>query len=173
MKWLSYRSQRDSNHEGRLKYRICKIFTVESGHMLSKHPGRCRYPHGHTRRIEVVVSSEELDANDMVLDFKSLKLAVSEYIERLDHAMAVNSNDPLLDAIRAIHPESLIVFDGRDPTTEVIAKDLFEFVADVLSAGFVGISAAGNTYSIPAGAVELERVRVWETPDSWAEFGPG
>lgn len=139
--------------------------------MLSKHSERCRYPHGHTRRIEVVVNSERLDANDMVLDFKALKLALSEYIERLDHAMAVNSNDPLFESIKAVHPESLIVFDGQDPTTEVIAKDLFEFGADILTNGFVGVSKSGCTYSIPAGSVELERVRVWETPDCWAEFG--
>ena len=149
------------------------MFTVESGHMLSKHSERCRFPHGHTRRIEVVVSSQRLDANDMVLDFKALKLAVRDYIERLDHAMAVNSNDPLLEAIKAVHPDSLIVFDGQDPTTEVIAKDLFSFVALTLANGFVGQSSSGTTYAIAAGSVELERVRVWETPDSWAEFGMG
>ena len=86
-------------------YRICKSFTVESGHMLSKHPEQCRFPHGHTRTIEVVVASETLDANDMVLDFKALKLAVGAYIDRLDHAMALNSNDPLLPALRQVHPE--------------------------------------------------------------------
>lgn len=154
-----------------MKYRVCKMFTVESGHMLSKHSERCRFPHGHTRRIEVVVSSERLDANDMVLDFKALKLAVREYIERLDHAMAVNSKDPMLEAIKAVHPESLIVFEEQDPTTEVIARDLFSFVAYTLASGFVGQSSSGTTYTIPAGSVELERVRVWETPDSWAEFG--
>lgn len=154
-----------------MKYRICKMFTVESGHMLSKHSERCRYPHGHTRRIEVVVSSEELDSNDMVLDFKALKLAVSEYIDRLDHSMAVNSNDPMLESIKAVHPGSLIVFQDQDPTTEVIAKDLFDFVAATLRNGFLGQSRSGCAYSIPAGSVELERVRVWETPDCWAEFG--
>jgi 6-pyruvoyltetrahydropterin/6-carboxytetrahydropterin synthase len=156
-----------------MKYRICKVFTVESGHMLSKHSERCRFPHGHTRRIEIIVSSERLDSSDMVLDFKALKLAVGEYIERLDHAMAVNSNDPMLEAIKAVHPESLIVFEGQDPTTEVMARDLFSFVALTLANGFVGQSSAGTTYAIPPGSVELERVRVWETPDSWAEFSVG
>jgi hypothetical protein len=37
-------------------------------------------------------------------------------------------------------------------------------VAKVLSEGFPG------PYPIPAGAVTLDRVRVWETPSSWAEF---
>ena len=153
------------------RYRICKTFTVESGHMLSKHAERCRFPHGHTRQIEIVVSSEFLDSNDMVLDFKALKLAVAEYIERLDHAMAVNSNDPMLDAIRQVHPDSLIIFENTDPTTEVIAKDLFDYVSCVLKRGFIGESTSGNSYSIGAGQVELDRIRVWETPSSWAEYG--
>lgn len=153
------------------RYRICKKFTVESGHMLSKHSERCRFPHGHTRHIEVVVSCETLDANDMVLDFSALKLAVAEYVNRLDHAMAVNSNDPMLDAIRQVHPDSLIVFEDTDPTTEVMAKDLYDYVERILRSGFSGLSKSGHRYTIPPSTVQLERVRVWETPTSWAEFG--
>jgi 6-pyruvoyltetrahydropterin/6-carboxytetrahydropterin synthase len=152
-------------------YRVCKSFTVESGHMLSKHAERCRFPHGHTRTIEVVVASEKLDSNDMVLDFKALKLAVGDYIDRLDHAMALNSNDPLLPALRQVHPESILEFKDTDPTTEVIAKDLFDHIDGVLKAGFLGDSTGCATYRIEPGAVTLERVRVWETPSSWAEYG--
>lgn len=147
------------------RFSVCKAFTVESGHMLSKHPERCRFPHGHSRRIEVVVSSESLNEFDMVVDFKSLKLAVGEYVERYDHAMAINSRDPLLGELLALHPESAIVFEGVDPTTEVIAKDIFNFVDRVLTNGYVG-----ERYQIPAGSVKLEKVRVWETADSWAEY---
>ncbi len=150
----------------RLGFRICKSFTVESGHMLSKHAERCRFPHGHTRTIEVVVASEKLDSNDMVLDFKALKLAVSDYIERYDHAMAVNSNDPLIEAIRQVHPDSLIVFEDTDPTTEAMAKDIFDFIFALFENGW-----GNNQYEIPAKKIILERVRVWETPQSWAEYG--
>lgn len=152
------------------RYKVCRSFTVESGHMLSKHPERCRYPHGHTRRVEIVVSAEGLDANDMVLDFKALKLAIGDYIHRYDHAMAVNSKDPLLDAMKQVHPESLVVFEGLDPTTEVLAKDIYDYTACVLREGWA-LEQGGVTYSIPANAVVLDRVRVWETPSSWAEYG--
>ncbi|MGV3614653.1 MAG: 6-pyruvoyl trahydropterin synthase family protein [Fimbriimonas sp.] len=153
------------------RYRVCKAFTVESGHMLSKHPERCRYPHGHTRRVEVVVASETLDASDMVIDFKALKLAVEDYIERYDHAMAINSEDPLRAELERIHGGCTVVFEGIDPTTEVIAKDIYDFVADILARGFEGHSKSGARYEIRAAAVTLERVRVWETPTSWAEYG--
>lgn len=148
------------------RYRVCRTFTVESGHMLSKHPEACRYPHGHTRRIEVVVAADELDARDMVCDFKAIKLLAADYIDRLDHAMAINSADPLLPAMSQIHPNGIVVFEGRDPTTEVLARDLYDFISCALQEGF-----EADGYRIDAGRVTLERVRVWETPHSWAEYG--
>ena len=151
-------------------YRVCKRFTVESGHMLSKHPGRCRFPHGHTRTIEVVVASDRLDARDMVVDFKALKLAVRDHLMRYDHALAIHRDDPLLPALRGTHPEAVLQFEDRDPTTEAMAEEVFAFVEGVLARGFEG-EADGVAYRIPPGATRLERVRVWETPDSWAEVG--
>jgi hypothetical protein len=71
------------NHSKRspdLPYRICKAFRVENAHMLSKHPEKCKFPHGHSRRVEVVLSAETLDAADMVCDFKAVKLAIGEFM---------------------------------------------------------------------------------------------
>jgi 6-pyruvoyltetrahydropterin/6-carboxytetrahydropterin synthase len=135
--------------------------------MLSRHPERCKYPHGHTRTIEVVVAGRALDENGMLLDFKALKLAVQEYIERYDHALAINSEDPLLPALLATYPaDAVIVFEGVEPTTEVLARDIFDHIADVLAEGF-----ESGPYRVTSGSVQLERVRVWETPSSWAEYG--
>jgi 6-pyruvoyltetrahydropterin/6-carboxytetrahydropterin synthase len=135
--------------------------------MLSRHPERCKYPHGHTRTIEVVVYGETLDENGMLLDFKALKLAVQDYIERYDHALAINSKDPLLPALLDAYPaDAVIVFEDLDPTTEVFAKDIFDYVSGVLCAGF-----ESGPYRISPEKVGLERVRVWETPSSWAEYG--
>ena len=85
-----------------MRYRICKAFEIESGHMLSKHAERCRYPHGHSRRVEIVLSSESLDANDMVCDFKALKLALSNHLDAYDHAMVLNADDPAAEAIGSV-----------------------------------------------------------------------
>lgn len=132
--------------------------------MLSKHPESCRFPHGHTRRIEVVVVADTLDANDMVLDFKALKLALKDYIDRFDHSMAVNRLDPLLGAMKGMGDQAVVEFDG-DPTTERFAELIYHFVADILLRGW----ASGN-YSIPPMRARVERVRVGETPNSWAEY---
>jgi 6-pyruvoyltetrahydropterin/6-carboxytetrahydropterin synthase len=150
------------------RYRVCKTFTVESGHMLSKHQEMCRFPHGHTRQIEVVLSRESLDDNDMVIDFKLIKLMAEEHIERYDHRMAINSKDPLLPSL---DPDSVIVFENTDPTTEVIAREIFDYISAHLKEGFTGSSKAGFDYTLQAGSITLERVRVWETPSSWAEYG--
>ena len=49
-----------------MPYRICKTIEIENGHMLSKHPDKCRFPHGHTRRVELVLEADDLDENGMV-----------------------------------------------------------------------------------------------------------
>jgi 6-pyruvoyltetrahydropterin/6-carboxytetrahydropterin synthase len=134
--------------------------------MLSKHPEKCRFPHGHTRKVEVILSSEALNYFDMVVDFKAIKFLAKDHIERYDHRMAINSADPLRADIERVHPDSLIIFEGQDPTTEVIAKEIYDFIQTKLTAGF-----EHRGYQIPAGSVALEKVRVWETPSSWAEYG--
>lgn len=137
--------------------------------MLSKHSGRCRFPHGHTRTIEVIVESDRLDANDMVVDFKALKLALKEVVDRYDHALAIHADEPLRPALEEIHPDSILLFEKRDPTTEAMAEAIFAEAARVLRDGASQTGDEGVTYAIPAGAIRLRRVRVWETPDSWAE----
>ena len=149
-------------------FRIAKTFEVEYGHRLSKHPEKCRFPHGHSLRVEVVARGSELDDNDMVCDYKALKMIVVDLVERLDHAMALNSNDPELESLRAIG-ERVLLFEDRDPTTEVLAQWLFEKIDERLQADGTVESPSGTRYKIPSG-LRLERLRVWETRTSWAEY---
>ncbi len=151
-------------------YRVCKSFEIESGHMLSKHPGRCRHPHGHTRRIEVVVARRRLDEHDMVCDFKALRLALESHLDALDHALLVNSDDPALPGLRDAVGGRLVVLDGEDPTTEAIARRIYEHLKSEVEAGRSYADAEGNRYALPRDLV-VERVRVWETSSSWAEYG--
>ena len=153
-----------------MPYRVCKSFTVESGHMLSKHPGRCRFPHGHTRVIEVVVAARELDSNDMVCDFAALKHAIAGAVDRFAPALAINSEDPLLPRLESVQ-ERVVVFRGKDPTTEVLAKFIFDEVGSVIAARRPVVAPDGRSFVLPAGLV-VERVRVGETPTTWAEYAP-
>ncbi len=149
-------------------FRIAKTFEVEYGHRLCKHPEKCRLPHGHSLRIEVVARGRRLDQNDMVCDYKALKLVVSELVDRLDHAMALNSADPARAGFEGIG-DRVLLFEDQDPTTEVLARWLYDGVAVRLAEGGTVRSSGGVDYPIPTD-LELERVRVWETRTSWAEY---
>lgn len=108
----------------------------------------------------------------MLVDFKALNMALSETMTRFDHSLAVNSTDPFLPQLQAHYPpEALVIFEDQEPTTEVIAKFLFEFVDEILHSGWDSTNTSGVRYEIPAGSVSLERVRVSETPNTWAEYG--
>ena len=93
--------------------------------MLSKHPGKCRFPHGHSRQIEVVLVADRLDANDMVCDFKAIKQSLAEFLDRWDHALCLNSADPQLGLLQQHYGERVVVFTDTDPTSEVLARAVF------------------------------------------------
>jgi 6-pyruvoyltetrahydropterin/6-carboxytetrahydropterin synthase len=150
-------------------FRIAKRFDIESGHRLSKHPEKCRFPHGHTRTIEVVLCAEVLDANDMVCDYKALKTVVERELERFDHAMLLAESDPLKGCF-APFSERVVLLEEGDPTTEVLARHLFHRIAAAFRPGMEVVTPGGAVYRVPA-SVRLERVRIWETPTTWGEYG--
>jgi 6-pyruvoyltetrahydropterin/6-carboxytetrahydropterin synthase len=147
-------------------YRICKSLEIENGHMLSKHPDKCRFPHGHSRKVEFVLEAEQLDANEMVCDFKIIKEAVGEWLDRLDHAMCMNTADPAYADFKERYGERVIGFENQDPTTELMAKTIYDHCSDALKA-----YGAQPDAKYPLSAqVRLRSVRVWETLSSWAEY---
>lgn len=149
-----------------MPYRICKTIEIESGHMLTHHPDKCRFPHGHSRTVEIVIEAGELDANGMVCDFKVVKDAVGDYLETFDHALCVNTADPMFDALKAAYGERVIPFPNTEPTTEVLAKTFFDEIARGLAAY---ASRTGSRYKLRPD-VRLVKIRVWETSSSWAEY---
>ena len=149
-------------------YQVCKTFEFESGHLLSKSRDRCRDPHGHSRRVEVVLAAEELDPNDMVCNFRWIKLALADILNRLDHAICINDSDPRLKDFKRMQVR-LEVFKGQDPTSEVIARMIFDHLEDKLAKADELTSENGNTYSLSPG-VRLSSVRLWETSTSWSEY---
>ena len=148
-------------------YRICKQFEIQAAHVLSKHPGPCRYPHGHTYRVEVTVAADALDEKDMVCDFHAVKLVVQEYLDRLDHAFLLNSADAGTCRAQAENPRK-VIFENCDPSTEVLAREIFKHVKDRLRQGTVE-NSTGIRFTLNPRA-RLEKVRVWETSSAWAEY---
>ena len=151
-----------------MPYRVCKMIEIENGHMLSKHPDKCRFPHGHTRRVEIVLEADDLDANGMVCDFKIVKTAIGDYLDSFDHALCMNTDDPMYATFKEAYGDRIIGFTSTEPTTEVLAKAFY----DACVSGFSAYAKGGAGRYDLRESVRLVRVRVWETSSSWAEYDP-
>lgn len=134
--------------------------------MLSKHPGTCQFPHGHTRSVEIVLTADSLDENDMVVDFKAVCEIMGEVLGRFDHALCMNTDDPHYAVLREVYGEHIIAFPHSDPTSEAMAATVYRRAKEALAEV---VENAASRYPVRR-CVQLERVRVWETSSTWAEY---
>ena len=89
-----------------------------------------------------------------------------DFLQQFDHSLCVNTDDPNYAAFVAAYGERIIPFDREDPTSEVMARTIFNFARHALEKAREGC----GEYPV-RNCVTLERVRVWETSSSWAEYG--
>ena len=79
---------------------VTKFITFDMAHRLPNHEARCRFPHGHTWKVGLTISSENLasgSSEGMVFDFKDIKKWLMEVVDdRFDHSMTLYYKDPLL-----------------------------------------------------------------------------
>ena len=150
-----------------MPFRICKMIELESGHLLSKNLDKCQFPHGHTRKVELIFCADSLDSRDMVFDFKCVKDIMGDFLEQFDHSLSMNSADPMFEQFKAAYGERIIAFPNEDPTSENMARLIFKHTQKALQ----DYIAKGSQIARPIrDCVQLERVRVWETSSSWAEY---
>ena len=130
-------------------YSVTKRIEFCYGHRLLDYDGVCRHPHGHNGLVEVEVRSGTLDKRNMVCDFSDIKRVVKGWIDRdLDHKMLLRKDDPLVKALQQLG-EPVFLCDSN-PTAEHIAKIIYQH-------------AAGE-------GLPVVRVKLWETPTSFAEY---
>lgn len=151
-----------------MPYRICRIFEIENGHMLSKHPDKCQFPHGHSRKVECVLEADTLDDREMVCDFKLVKHVIKDHLDAYDHALCMNTQDPAFEEFRERYGDRIIAFENQDPTTELLAKEIFDTLTKQL--GNLENQKAVPDYEFRHREVKVIKVRVWETSSSWAEY---
>jgi 6-pyruvoyltetrahydropterin/6-carboxytetrahydropterin synthase len=121
------------------------------GHRLMEYTGKCGHPHGHNGRVEIELSSENLDGQGMVVDFEDIKRLAQTWIdENLDHQMLLRKDDPLVPVLEKMK-EPLYLMDGN-PTAENIAREIF------LNARKKGLP--------------VTKVTLWETEKSFATYFP-
>jgi 6-pyruvoyltetrahydropterin/6-carboxytetrahydropterin synthase len=141
---------------------ITRRLEFDSGHRIPNHDGQCKHLHGHRYAIEVTLTGEVAHhpgkADDgMVLDFGDIKRLTNEYIVDLwDHAFLVAKEDEGLVAFLATLPNHKTVVMEHVPTVENLANAAFAILQPVFSKSF-------------GGRLELSALRLYETPNCWAD----
>lgn len=141
---------------------ITRRLEFDAGHRISTHTSQCRHLHGHRYVIEVtlsgnIISDEGVPEQGMVMDFSEVKRIVQAHIvDQWDHSFLVYRNDSVvLNFLQSLPDHKTIVLESQ-PTAENLATIAFQ----ILDQAFQDIY--GNQ-------LKLERVRLYETPNCWAD----
>lgn len=120
---------------------VCTRFAA--AHSLRDYEGPCARLHGHTWQVDVTVKGRQLDPRGMLVDFKEIKAAVRNVVEKLDHQ---NLND--LEAFQQ--------GGTGNPTAENLSRFIYSSLASKM------VDQGRN--------VIIASVRVWESPDACAVY---
>lgn len=141
---------------------ITRRLEFDAGHRIPNHASQCRHLHGHRYAIEITLSGEivrtEGAADEgMVMDFSAVKaIANAVLVEQWDHAFLVYQGDRAVVDFLASLPGHKTVVLPVVPTAENLAAEAFR----VLDAAY------RDTYGRQ---LSLHRVRLYETPNNWAD----
>jgi 6-pyruvoyltetrahydropterin/6-carboxytetrahydropterin synthase len=141
---------------------ITRRLEFDAGHRIPDHASQCRHLHGHRYAIEITLSGEIIDcdgdaANGMVMDFSEVKsLAMHHLVDAWDHAFLAYAGDRAVVDFLASMPGHKTVILDRVPTAENLAALAFKLLDAVYR----------DTYG---NHLQLERVRLYETPNCWAD----
>jgi 6-pyruvoyltetrahydropterin/6-carboxytetrahydropterin synthase len=112
-----------------------------AGHALRGYRGKCENPHGHNYKVRITLAGDDLDHIGLLFDFKDLKSAMNQVIEKLDHQF-LNDIEP---------------FRSLNPSAENMARFFYEQVGIVLAHG-------------TNGRVKVKQVKIWETDTTTATY---
>jgi 6-pyruvoyltetrahydropterin/6-carboxytetrahydropterin synthase len=145
---------------------ITRRLEFDAGHRIPDHQSQCRHLHGHRYAIEITLSGDVIRAdgrpeNGMVMDFADVKaIARSRVVDPWDHAFLAWRNDVAVVAFLDSLPGHKTVLLDVVPTAENLARIAFAILDPVYADVF------GNH-------LRLERVRLYETPNCWADATRG
>jgi 6-pyruvoyltetrahydropterin/6-carboxytetrahydropterin synthase len=145
---------------------ITRRIEFDAGHRIPDHRSQCRNLHGHRYVLEVTVSGEVKNApgdpeNGMVIDFGALKdILRAEVADPWDHAFLAFRGDAQVVELLAAIPEHKTVLLDAIPTAENLARIAAERIAAALRAHY-------------GDAVRLSHLRLYETPNCWADVSGG
>ncbi|MES2579215.1 MAG: 6-carboxytetrahydropterin synthase QueD [Pseudomonadota bacterium] len=134
----------------------------DAGHRIPSHKSQCRNLHGHRYTLEItlsgdIISQDNVSESGMVMDFSDVKrIARESVVDVWDHAFLVFKDDlEVLNFLNSLLNHKTVVF-STVPTAENMAAEAFKILK--------------NQYKdIYGNHLKLERVRLYETPNSWAD----
>jgi 6-pyruvoyltetrahydropterin/6-carboxytetrahydropterin synthase len=119
-------------------YEIKIITSFSAAHRLENFYGKCEALHGHNWKVEVFLQGERLDEAGLLRDFGVVKARTRELLEEIDHK----------------YLNELPVFSNQNPSSENLARFLFQRLAAALNRD----------------GVKVSRVSVWESDTSCASY---
>lgn len=155
---------------------ITRRLEFDAGHRVLGHESKCANLHGHRYVAEVSVTpKKDLDKLGRVIDYGVIKQVVGQWIDEYwDHTMLLHPDDPLIKAVRVLNKhqpieheavgwenvlfgpfkDAYIMQEYGNPTAENIAHELFDIATRLLVAHPVAVM----------------QVRIFETPNCWADW---
>ena len=134
----------------------------DAGHRIPSHKSQCRNLHGHRYTLEItlsgdIITQDNVSETGMVMDFSDVKrIARESVVDVWDHAFLVYFDDKVvLDFLNSLPNHKTVIFPTV-PTAENMAAEAFKILNYQYKDTF------GNH-------LKLERVRLYETPNSWAD----
>lgn len=141
---------------------ITRRLEFDAGHRIPDHSSQCRHLHGHRYAIEITLSGQIITAagqsdNGMVMDFSEVKaLAKAHLVDAWDHAfLAYRGDEEVVKFLASINGHKTVLLD-RVPTAENLASVAFAILAPVYRSKFDN-------------QLRLDRIRIYETPNCWAD----
>ncbi len=141
---------------------ISSKLEFDAGHRIPSHNSHCRHLHGHRYTIEItlsgnIITDEGMANQGMVMDYSEVKrIAKDVLVNKWDHAFLVYSGDiQVLQFLQSIKDHKTVILD-KPPTAENLALTAF----NILDRAYI------DNYE---NNLRLERVRLYETPNCWAD----
>ena len=119
-------------------YELKIITSFSAAHRLENFNGKCEALHGHNWKVEVFLVGDKLDEAGLLQDFGVVKARTRELLEEIDHK----------------YLNELPAFSNQNPSSENLARFLFQRLAAALNRD----------------GVKVSRISVWESDTSCASY---
>lgn len=119
-------------------YELKVLTHFSAAHRLNNFYGKCEALHGHNWKVEIFIRADSLDEAGLVLDFGKIKNHAKELLDEIDHTFL----------------NELPAFRNQNPSSENLARYLFERLSAVINDQ----------------RVHVTRVAVWESDNTSAAY---